>query len=168
MSKITPIKKLDPISVNINEQDVTVEQYLPIQDKLAMIERILNFTIDNTGFLNPVRLEVFTVLEIIATYTNINITEKMMENAPKTYDSLMLNGVIDKIIEAIPEDEYNAVFDAVEECAEHTVAYLNSFVGMMKTINEDYSMSQMNIEEMMKNLEPEKIGLVKEILEKIG
>lgn len=134
-----------------------------------MIERILNSTVDTTGFLNPVRLEVFSVLEIINTYTNINITEKMMDNAPKTYDSLMINGIIDKIIEAIPEDEYNAVFDAIEECAEHTVSYMNSFVGMMKTVNENYNMAGMNIEEMMSSLgDPDKIGFVKEVLEKIG
>lgn len=142
---------------------------MPIQDKLAMIERILNFTIDNTGFLNPVRLEVFTVLEIISTYTNINITDKMMENAPKTYDSLMINGVIDAIIEAIPEDEYNAVFDAIEDCAEHTVSYLNSFAGMMKTVTENYDATKMNVEEIMNTLDdPDKVGLVKDILEKIG
>lgn len=155
--------------ITINEQEIEVIQYLPIQDKLAMIERILNLTIDNTGFLNPVRLEVYTILEIIATYTNINITDKMMENAPKTYDSFMINGVIDAIIEAIPEDEYNAVFDAIEDCAEHTVSYLNSFVGMMKTITENYDATKMSVEEIMNTLDdPDKIGLVKDILEKIG
>lgn len=155
--------------ITINEQEIEVIQYMPIQDKLAMIERILNWTIDNTGFLNPVRLEVYTVLEIISAYTNINITDKMMENAPKTYDSFMINGVIDAIIEAIPEDEYNAIFDAIEDCAEHTVSYLNSFVGMMKTITEDYGATKMDIESLSNVLDdPDKIGLVKDILEKIG
>ena len=155
--------------ITINEQEIEVVQYMPIQDKLAMIERILNFTIDDTGFLNPVRLEVFTVLEIISTYTNINITDKMMENAPKTYDSLMINGVIDAIIEAIPEDEYNAIFDAIEDCAEHTVNYLNSFVGMMKTVTENYNATKMDVDQIMNDLDDSnKIGLVKDILEKLG
>lgn len=155
--------------ITINGQEIEVIQYLPIQDKLAMIERILNYTVDNTGFLNPVRLEVYTVLEIISTYTNINITDKMMENAPKIYDSFMINGVIDAIIEAIPEDEYNAVFDAIEDCAEHTVSYLNSFVGMMKTVTEDYNATKMNVDEVVNTLgDPSQIGLIKDILEKIG
>lgn len=169
VSKITPIKQVNPIMVNINEQEVEIIQYLPVQDKLAMIERILNYTIDNTGFLNPVRLEVYTVLEIISTYTNINITEKMMENAPKTYDSFMINGIIDAVIEAIPEDEYNAVFDAIEDCAEHTVNYLNSFAGIMKTVTTDYEAAKMDVDGLMQDLgDPDKIGLVKDILEKIG
>ena len=140
-----------------------------MQEKLAMIERILNWSIDTTGVLNPVKLEVYSILEIISTYTNINITDKMMENAPKTYDSLMINGVIDKIIENIPEDEYNAVFDAIEECAENIVSYLNSFAGMMKTVTDNYDAEKMNVEGLMNDLgELGKDSLVKDVLEKIG
>lgn len=92
-----------------------------------------------------------------------------MENAPNTYDALMINGVLDLIIESIPEDEYDAIFDAIEDCAEHTVKYLNSFVGMMKTVTNDYDATKLNVEEIMQTLDqPDKIGLVKDILDKIG
>lgn len=93
----------------------------------------------------------------------------MIENAPNTYDLLMINGVLDHIIAAIPEDEYDAIFDAIGDCAEHTVKYLNSFVGMMKTVTNDYDATKLNVEEIMKTLDqPDKIGLVKDILDKIG
>ena len=166
---ITPIKKVDPKVINIGEQEVEVIQYLPVNDKLALVERVLNLTIDDTGFLNPVRLEVYAILEIVKTYTNISITDKMMENAPSTYDLLMINEVLDHVIAAIPEDEYDAIFDAIEDCAEHTIKYLNSFVGMMKTVTNDYDVTKMNVDEIMKTLDqPDKIGLVKDILDKIG
>lgn len=169
LKAIAPIKKVDPRIIKIGGQEVEVIQYLPVNDKLALVERVLNLTIDDTGFLNPVRLEVYAILEIVKTYTNISITDKMMENAPSTYDLLMINGVLDVIIEAIPEDEYDAIFDAIEDCAEHTVKYLNSFVGMMKTVTNDYDATKMNVEEIMKTLDqPDKIGLVKDILDKIG
>lgn len=169
LKTIAPIKKVDPKIIDIGEQKIEVIQYLPVNDKLALVERVLNLTIDDTGFLNPVRLEVYAILEIVKTYTNISITDKMMENAPNTYDVLMINGVLDHIISAIPEDEYDAIFDAIEDCAEHTVKYLNSFVGMMKTVTENYDATKMNVEEIMKTLDqPDKIGLVKDILDKIG
>lgn len=169
LKAITPIKKVDPRIINIGEQEVEVIQYLPVNDKLALVERVLNLTIDDTGFLNPVRLEVYAILEIVKTYTNISITDKMMENAPGTYDLLMINEVLDHVIAAIPEDEYDAIFDAIEDCAEHTVKYLNSFVGMMKTVTNDYDATKMNVDEIMKTLDqPDKIGLVKDILDKIG
>lgn len=169
LKAVTPIKKVDPQIINIGEQEVEVIQYLPVNDKLALVERVLNLTIDDTGFLNPVRLEVYAILEIVKTYTNISITDKMMENAPGTYDLLMINEVLDHVIAAIPEDEYDAIFDAIEDCAEHTVKYLNSFVGMMKTVTNNYDATKMNVEEIMATLDqPEKVGLVKDILDKIG
>lgn len=169
LNAVTPIKKVESRMVKIGEQEVEVIQYLPVNDKLALVERVLNLTIDDTGFLNPVRLEVYAILEIVKTYTNISITDKMIDNAPKTYDALMINGVLDSIIAAIPEDEYDAIFDAIEDCAEHTIKYLNSFVGMMKTVTKDYDATKMNVEEIMATLDqPDKIGMVKEILDKIG
>lgn len=169
LKAVTPIKKVDPRMITIGEQEVEVIQYLPVNDKLALVERVLNLTIDDTGFLNPVRLEVYAILEIVKTYTNISITDKMMDDAPKTYDVLMINGVLDSVIAAIPEDEYDAIFDAIEDCAEHTVKYLTSFVGMMKTVTNDYDATKLNVEEIMKTLDqPDKIGLVKDILDKIG
>ena len=57
----------------------------------------------------------------------------------------------------------------VGECAKHTVDYLNSFAGMIKNIVANYDTTKMNVEEIMQTLDdPEKIGLVKDILDKIG
>ena len=169
LNSITPIKKIDSVKIKIGEQEIEVLQYLPINDKLALAERVLNMTLDDTGFLNPVRLEVYTYLEIIRTYTNISITDKMMENAPKTYDLLEMNNILVIIVNAIPEEEYNALIGMIEDSAEHTVKYLTSFVGMMKTISQDYDATKMNVDEIMNTLDnPEKIGLVKDILDKIG
>lgn len=169
LNSITPIKKIDSVKIKIGEQEVEVLQYLPINDKLALAERVLNMTLDDTGFLNPVRLEVYTYLEIIRTYTNISITDKMMENAPKTYDLLEMNNILVEVVNAIPEEEYNALIGMIEDSAEHTVKYLTSFVGMMKTVSQDYDATKMNVDEIMNTLDnPEKIGLVKDILDKIG
>ena len=63
LKAVTPIKKVDPQIIKIGEQEVEVIQYLPVNDKLALVERVLNLTIDDTGFLNPVRLEVYAILE---------------------------------------------------------------------------------------------------------
>ena len=169
LTSITPIKKVDPITVEINGQTVTVEQYLPINDKLAIVEKVLAQTIDDTGFLNPVRLQVYTELEILRAYTNISITDKMIADAAKTYDLLTLNGILDHIIRAIPKDEYDMVFDAIDESAKHTIDYLTSFVGMVKSATEDYDATKVNIDQMMDSLnDPTQVGLVKDILEKIG
>ena len=62
--------------VVFNEQEFEVKQYLPINEKLTLISNVLNNAHDENNFSNPVKVEVFTALEIMYAYTNINFTEK--------------------------------------------------------------------------------------------
>ena len=168
-NKLTPIKSVDPTVVTIGENEITVERYLPMADKADFVERVLNAVIDDTGFINPMRLDVMFHIELIKTYTNISITDKMMENPSKVYDLLMLNHILGAVLEVIPEEEYEDLMNDVGECAKHTVDYLNSFAGMIKNVVANYDATKMNVEEIMKTLDdPEKIGLVKDVLDKIG
>ena len=168
-NKLTPIKSVEPTTITIGENEIIVERYLPMADKAAFVERVLNVVIDDTGFINPMRLDVMFHIELIKTYTNISITEKMMENPSKVYDLLILNNVLSAVLEAIPEEEYEDLIDNITECAKHTVDYLNSFAGMIKNITTNYDTTKMNVEEIMNTLgDPNQVGLVKDILDKIG
>lgn len=168
-NKLTPIKSVDATTITIGENEIIVERYLPMADKAAFVERVLNAVIDDTGFINPMRLDVMFHIELIKTYTNISITEKMMENPSKVYDLLILNNVLSAVLEAIPEEEYEDLIDNITECAKHTVDYLNSFAGMIKNITTNYDTTKMNVEEIMNTLgDPNQVGLVKDILDKIG
>jgi hypothetical protein len=60
-----------------NEQTIEVKQYLPVNDKLSLIANVITFAHDgNNNFSNPIQLKVYTELEILYFYTNINFTEK--------------------------------------------------------------------------------------------
>ena len=168
-NKLTPIKGVEPTTITIGENEITVERYLPMADKAAFVERVLNTVIDDTGFINPMRLDVMFHIELIKTYTNISITDKMMENPSKVYDLLALNNILSSVLEVIPEEEYEDLMNDVGECAKHTVDYLNSFAGMIKNITTNYDSTKMNVEEIISTLgDPNQIGLVKDILDKIG
>ena len=171
LSKVAPKKVTDiPIkTIMINEQEVSLIEYLPSADKASFVERVLNNVIDDTGYVNPMKLDIYFNIEIVKTYTNISITDKMMENPTKLFDTLYVNGIIDTILAEINADEYNDLYNYVGEATESVVAYLNSFTGVMKRISENYDATKMNVDEIMHTLDdPEKIGLVKDILDKIG
>lgn len=169
LNKVTPIKNIDPKVINISGEEISVIQYLSISDKADMIERILNYAFDETGFASPIRLETYFGLELIRCYTNINITEKMVENAAKTYDALELNGIIDAVVEVIPEEEYETLWDLVDESVNNVSRYNTSFVGMLRTAATDYQNTQINLDEMSGLLkDPGQLTLVKDILEKLG
>ena len=60
-------------TITFNEQDIEVKQYLPVNEKLAVISNIINNSADDYSFANPVKIKVFTELEII--YNRLNREE---------------------------------------------------------------------------------------------
>jgi hypothetical protein len=74
-----------------------VKKYLPIEEKMEMISRIINLSVDDNGFYNPVRLQIYTTIETVFAYTNLNFTTKQKENLFKLYDQLISSGIFDKI-----------------------------------------------------------------------
>ena len=70
-------------TVIINEQEIEIKQYLPVNEKLRLIGDVIAQAADENNFSNPIKLEVFTKLEIVFTYTNLSFTEKQKETYNK-------------------------------------------------------------------------------------
>ena len=164
------LKKKDEVkTVNINNNIIEVKQYLSINDKLEMIGRIINQSADANNFSNPVKLDMFTSLEIVFTYTNLSFTEKQKEDLVKLYDLLEENGIFDIIIQAIPQVEYNSIIDGVQSCSEAIYTYKNSVMGILEDVVADYSAVNLdahNIAEKLNN--PENMAFLKDVLTKLG
>ena len=170
LNKITPIKKVDDITIDINGEKVIVKQYLPVDEKALFSERVLNNAMDpNINFASEMRMMVYFSLELINTYTNINLTEKMFEEATKTYDLLVLNHILDAVIDAIPKEEYVKLYNKVYEDRNHVETYLHSFVGVLRGAQNDYSAAQIDADKIMNEFkDPEAFNLIKDILDKVG
>ena len=156
-------------TINFNEQTIEVKQYLPIQDKLELISNVINLSADENNFANPVKVSVYTTIEIISKYTNINFTEKQKEDVTKLYDLLISTGLIEEIVKAIPEAEYNEVLKGIADSVEAVYTYRNSIFGILDTISTDYSNLNLDASEIQKKLaDPNNMELLKGILTKLG
>lgn len=152
-----------------NDQVITVKQYLPIQDKLALISRVINAAADEYNFTNPVKLDMYLALEIVFTYTNISFTEKQKEDIAKLFDLLDENKFFDKVIELIPEEEYSTLWEGVVELSESIYAYQTSVLGILDTVSKDYKDLNFDATEIQKKLaDPENMELLKSVLTKLG
>lgn len=167
--KITPIKSGEIKEVEINGEKVQVRQYLPTAEKIALTERVLAGAFDESNRYSMFRLNILMEIEIIKTYTNFNITEKQMENIPNLYDLLVLNNIIKQVNENIPDEELIELRDKIYDEADNLEHYLNSLMGVMKTITQDYENTKLDVDETMAKLDnPNALKTVKEILDKIG
>lgn len=157
------------ITLHINEQEIEVKQYLPISDKLVLISNAINAAADMNNFANPVKLDVFTSLEIVFAYTNISFTDKQKEDPAKLYDLLEGNGVINIIINAIPKSEYQTIREGVMECADAIYSYRNSVLGILESVSQDYSNLELDASNIQKEIaNPDNLKLLKEVLTKLG
>lgn len=155
--------------VNWNGQDIEVKQYLPVNEKLTLISNVLNNAHDENNFSNPVKVNLFTTLEIMYAYTNINFTDKQKEDPVKLYDLLSGSKLYDKIVENIPVEEYLNVVNGIDETIDAVYTYRNSVMGILDTISNDYSNLNLDASEIQKKLaDPENMELLRSVLAKLG
>lgn len=148
---------------------VEVKQYLPIEEKLAVISNIINNTIDENDFYNPVRLEIFTTLEILYAYTNFNITPKMKEDPFKLYDVVVSTGLFDKILEVMPTEEFDRIDVSAHATIRNIYNYKNSAMGILSAITTDYSGLSLDADAIKSKIgNPEDLALLREVLTKLG
>lgn len=165
------LKKNEDVEiVEWNEQKIEVKQYLPIEDKLDLVTKIINDSIDTNNFYNPAKIYIFTILNTILYYTNINLTEKQKEDVAKTYDLLVSSGLSVKIFEQINPYEYNQIKSWVLETVQSIYSYAQSVLGISETVNNDYKDADFNAEQIQNKLtnNPEELKLLKDILDRLG
>ena len=146
-----------------------VKCYLPLKDKLELVSRIINQSIDDNGFYNPMRVKMYMALEIVYAYTNLSFTDKMKEDPFKLYDIFISTGIYNEILECIGNQEWSEVNDNVWATIENIYKYRNSVVGILDTISSDYSGLALDATEIQKKLtEGNGIEFLQDVMAKLG
>ena len=159
----------DVKNIEFNEQIVEVKQYLPVNDKLELIGNVINLAHDENNFSNPVKVSVFTTLEIMYAYTNVNFTDKQKEDPTKLYDMLISSGFACEVFRAIPEAEYHEIISGIEDSIEAIYTYRNSVLGILDNITNDYDGMNLDATNIYNKLaDPDNMDLIKQVLTKLG
>ena len=164
------LKKNEEVGIlHINEQDIEVKQYLPINEKLELISSVINSAADENNFSNPIKENVFLTLEILYHYTNINFTDKQKEDPVKLYDLVVSSGLVNKVTDLIPEEELDEVINGVAQSVKAIYTYKNSVLGILESISQDYSALNLDATEIQQKLaDPDNMALLKQVLTKLG
>lgn len=169
MLKIKSVKWETPSTktiINEGSPDIIVKQYLPVEQKMALIGNIVNNSADDNNYYNPIRLDMYTVIGIIGLYTDIDLEDTTIAQA---YDILMESGLWEDILDTIPASEIEYIKINTRKILENIYAYKNSIYGVIEGFNNSADNIKLDSEEIQKNLsDPENLKLVKEILTKMG
>lgn len=159
----------DPRTIDFNGQDIEISQYLPVEKKLELITDIINKSLDDNNYYNPCRIEIFKTVEIILAYTNLSITEKQKEDIFKLYDSFVASGFAKLVLENIPVEDYNFIYNSVIKTIKNIYNYRNSALGILESISADYSALDLNASEIQQKLnDPNNMNLLRAVLSKLG
>lgn len=128
--------KIKEETKKIENTDIEVLQYLPIEDKLDLIEVTLQKAREDRLY-NPMKVDMFFHLNIIYLYTNITFTEKQREDEYKLYDILQTNGIIDQVINAMNENEYNLLLTKINEKMSDELTYNTTTAAVISKFIDD-------------------------------
>ena len=155
-------------NICFNEQEIEIKQYISVNDKLKLISDIINNTIDEHNFCNPVKVKVYLLIGIIENYTNISFTEKQKEDIVKLYDLIQSNGLFDKILEVIPAEEFNDLLNSTWDSIDAIYTYNNSAMGILDNITNNYDKTELNADKLIEELNNMDTDLLKNVLNKLG
>lgn len=168
-TKLALARNNDIKTLEWKDQKIEVKQYLPVAEKLDLISRILNLSGDDHVFYNPCKVEIFELIEIILTYTNINVTDKQSEDILKLYDLFISSGFADVVKGAIPEEELNYINDSVWATIKEIYRYRDSAMGVMNQIVQDYKDVDLDARKITEQLSNnENLSLIKDVVTKLG
>ena len=179
MAKIA-FSKLD-VKINNTENSIThvnnkgeeiiyeVKSYLPIKEKMELVSRIINQSTDDNGFYNPMRVKLYTTLEVVYAYTNLTFTPKQKEDPFKLYDLLVSTGLYDNIISHICAEDLEELEGSIWDTIKSIYNYRNSVMGILENISSDYSGLSLEASEIQKKLaEGDGINFLQEVMAKMG
>ena len=168
LTKLNLKKNTNIIQVEWNDQKIEVKEYLPMEEKLNLIGRIVSYAIDENNFVNPVRLQIFETLEIMYEYTNINFTEKQKEDFLGLYDLIVSSGLWRSIQEVIT-NEYYEIHDSAKAVVDEIYKFRDSLLGILQAVNEDYKNLDLDATALKDKIgNPENLKLLRTVIDELG
>ena len=171
LTKLGLKKNTNLISLEWGDQIIEIKEYLPIKDKMALIEKIVNQSLDERNYANIVNIHINEVLEITFAYTtNINFTEKQKEDRLGLYDLLVSSGLWEKIyIKLCESKEFEYIDTCIHQMLDEFYKYRDSILGILDTVNADYSNLVLDAEGIQNKLaDPDNLTLLKDVVTKLG
>ena len=122
--------------VSFKDVKFNVLKYLPHDKKYDMVMITLQNSEENDSY-NPIKLDMFFNLYLVYLYTDIDFTSEEKESPDIIYDCIKSSGLLDVVIDNIPEEEYNELFSYLTTMVEEKKELSKTLSGAIsKSINE--------------------------------
>ena len=115
---------------------------------------------DENGLYNDIKVDLFFHLFLVYKYTGITFTEKQKEDEIKLYDTIMSTGLMDTILSAIPETEYNFLYNSINKYMTDDLKYNTTAAAVIKSLITDLPKQAEAANKIIENFDKEKFQAV--------
>lgn len=151
--------------VKFNNKIIEVTTYLPFEQKLELIETVINSSVDENGYYNVAKIKMYEEMNIVAYYGNIDINT---DDAFKLYDAIISSGLYKTIFDNIDDGEYSIIHDTIMGMIKSIYEYNRSALGVLKMVTADYENLNLDTTEISQKIaDPNNLKLVKNIMDKL-
>ncbi len=159
--------KVETITISINNTEIEVKQYVGIQDKISIVNIAIQESLDANGLVIKPLAEALVSLYAVYLYSNIVFSPDEKDSPVDTYNTLERNGIIDAVVSAIPQVEYETLIEAFEDITKDHSLYrmssasaiieifqsLPNMIDAMNTGLEDFDLSKLTVlDDVMKTM----------------
>ena len=141
--------------VPFNGQIIEVTQYLPWEDKMSLINIVLQKAKEGTEY-NPLKLDMYFSIYLVMMYTNITFTDKQREDEFKLANAINSGLLYDIVKDNIPEKELAYISSLLLNTAEARRKNYNSIAGVINDIIENLPLQAEQMQKIVDNFDPEK------------
>lgn len=156
-----------PKTLLYNGKNIAVKQYLPLVDKMNILEMVIQ-TADAGTILNTLVLDAIFEVYLLFKYTDIEFTEEEKKDVLNIYDTLENTGLIEEVIKTIPESEYKLLRDNLELMIGDYKDYRNSAKGCVDAISIFAPTAAEKFNEEVEKIDTEKLENVTNLAQITG
>ena len=155
--------------VKCGSEVIVVRQYVPIEEKLAAIQSILELSLNpETGMYLRGHVYVYKLLYTFYLYTNLEFSDEAKDQPMKLYDAITNSPYFSDIKAALSSDHYE-FYTLLEDTIAQFETYQTSAYGILDSMSKDYNNLNFDIEALQNKIKNrENIELVDEIVTKLG
>ena len=143
------------------DKEIEIAQYLPIKDKYDLVMITLQKAKEDILY-NPIKLDMYFHLHLVYMYSNLSFTEKQKEDEEKIYDALEGSGLLTEIIKNMNAEEYNDLWDKINDYMEAELKYTTTAAAIIKTLVNDLPTQAQAAMDIVNGFDKEKFSEVTE------
>ena len=153
--------------IKVNGKDISVKQYLPAEDKNAILEIAMQQS-DQGTILNTFALDAIFHTYLVLKYTDIEVDLSQFDSVLDLYDLLESNDIITAVVAAIPPEEYTSLRDYLKEMVDNYLTYRNSARALVEQFTFFAPTAAEKLKEVADNVDVDKLKQIVQLADRTG